>query len=207
MKILFIADEECPYFYDYYQPGRLKEYDLIISCGDLKPEYLTFLVTMSHAPLLYVHGNHDGIYKQKRPEGCFCLEDKIMKVEGLRILGLGGSRKYNGGEHQYSEGQMKRRIRKLRWQLWKNKGVDLVVTHAPVEGHGDGTDPAHQGFAAFKKLLDKYQPKYLVHGHVHMSYGHDIPRLDKYGETTLINACQRYVLDLPEYPVDGVIIM
>ena len=207
MKILFIADEECPYFCDYYQPGRLKEYDLIISCGDLKPEYLTFLVTMSHAPLLYVHGNHDGIYKQKRPEGCFCLEDKIMKVEGLRILGLGGSRKYNGGEHQYSEGQMKRRIRKLRWQLWKNKGVDLVVTHAPVEGHGDGSDPAHQGFAAFKKLLDKYQPKYLVHGHVHMSYGHDIPRLDKYGETTLINACQRYVLDLPEYPVDGVIIM
>lgn len=207
MKILFLADEECPYLYDYYQPGKLKEYDLIISCGDLKPEYLTFLVTMSHAPLLYVHGNHDGIYKQKRPEGCFCLEDTVMNVEGLRILGLGGSRKYNGGDHQYSEGQMKRRIRKLRWQLWKHKGVDLVVTHAPVEGHGDGRDPAHQGFAAFKNLLDKYQPKYLVHGHVHMSYGHDIQRLDKYGETTLINASQRYVLDLPEYPVDGVIIM
>ena len=207
MKILFLADEECPALYDYYQPGKLKEYDLIISCGDLKPEYLSFLVTMSHAPLLYVHGNHDGIYKKKEPEGCFSIEDTIVNVAGLRVLGLGGSRKYNGGDYQYSEGAMKRRIRKLRWKLWRHKGVDLVVTHAPVEGHGDGRDPAHRGFAAFKKLLDKYQPKYLVHGHVHMSYGHDIRRVDQYGQTTLINASQRYVLDLPEYSVDGVIIM
>ena len=207
MKILFLADEECPALYDYYQPGKLKEYDLIISCGDLKPEYLSFVVTMSHAPLLYVHGNHDGIYKKKEPEGCFSIEDTIVNVAGLRVLGLGGSRKYNGGDYQYSEGAMKRRIRKLRWKLWRHKGVDLVVTHAPVEGHGDGRDPAHRGFAAFKKLLDKYQPKYLVHGHVHMSYGHDIRRVDQYGQTTLINASQRYVLDLPEYPVDGVIIM
>ncbi len=207
MKILFLADEECPALYDYYQPGKLKEYDLIISCGDLKPEYLSFLVTMSHAPLLYVHGNHDEIYEKKPPEGCFSIEDQIIEVAGLRIMGLGGSRKYNGGKHQYSEGAMKRRIGKLRWKLWRHKGVDLVVTHAPVEGFGDSSDPAHRGFAAFKPLLDKYKPKYLVHGHVHMRYGHDIQRVLQYGETTLINASERYVLDLPEFPVDGVIIM
>lgn len=207
MKILFLADEESPYLYDYYQPGKLKDYDLIISCGDLKPEYLSFIVTMARAPLLYVHGNHDGIYDQKPPEGCFSIEDTILNVEGLRIMGLGGSRRYSGEPYQYSERAMKRRIRKLRWKLWWNKGVDLVVTHAPVEGYGDDTDPAHRGFAAFKPLLDKYKPKYLVHGHVHMRYGHDIQRVLKYGETTLINASERYVLDLPEYPVDGVIIM
>lgn len=47
MKILIISDEECPALWDYYTPGRLKEYDLIISCGDLKAKYLSFLVTMA----------------------------------------------------------------------------------------------------------------------------------------------------------------
>ena len=52
MKILLVADEESRYYWDYYQRGRLDDIDLIISCGDLKSEYLTFLVTMGKAPLL-----------------------------------------------------------------------------------------------------------------------------------------------------------
>ena len=59
MKILAISDEECPALWDYYVPGRLKEYDLILASGDLKADYLSFLVTMARAPVLYVHGNHD----------------------------------------------------------------------------------------------------------------------------------------------------
>ena len=38
MKILAVADEESPALWEYYVPGRLKEYDLIISCGDLRSE-------------------------------------------------------------------------------------------------------------------------------------------------------------------------
>ena len=47
MKILALADEECPALYDYYTPGKLKDYDLIISCGDLKANYLSFIVVGS----------------------------------------------------------------------------------------------------------------------------------------------------------------
>ena len=94
--------------WDYYRPGMLADYDLILSAGDLKPEYLSFLVTMGRAPLLYVHGNHDGIYALRPPEGCDCIEDKLVKINGLRILGLGGCAEYNGGPYQYSERQMKR---------------------------------------------------------------------------------------------------
>ena len=97
MKLLLLSDVEDPYLWDYFQPGRLDEYDLILSAGDLKAEYLRFLVTMSHAPLLYVHGNHDGNYEKDPPEGCRCIEDQVVKVGGLRILGLGGSVRYNGG--------------------------------------------------------------------------------------------------------------
>lgn len=196
MKILAISDEECPYLWDYYQPGRLKGYDMILSCGDLKADYLSFLATFASGPVYYVHGNHDGRYAQKPPEGCLCLEDKVVNVNGVRILGLGGSPMYSGGPHQYTEKQMRMRIWKLKFQLWRSKGVDIVLTHAPVRNHGDADDPAHRGFEAFWPLLDKYKPKYLVHGHVHMRYGADIPRTVQYGETTLVNACERYVLEI-----------
>ena len=102
MKLLLISDRESPALWDYYQPGRLDGVDLILSCGDLSPEYLRFLVTMGRAPVLYVHGNHDGRYKDDPPEGCDCIEDRLVTVNGLRILGLGGSPFYNGGPHQYT---------------------------------------------------------------------------------------------------------
>ena len=114
MKILVVADEECSALWDYYTPGKLSQYDLILSCGDLKAEYLSFLVTMARCPLLYVHGNHDDDYIRREQEGCDCIDDKLVVYKGLRILGLGGSRRYSGGTHQYTEKQMRRRIRKLK---------------------------------------------------------------------------------------------
>ena len=39
MKILAVSDEECAALWDHYVPGRLQGYDLILSCGDLKPDY------------------------------------------------------------------------------------------------------------------------------------------------------------------------
>ena len=128
MKLLLISDRESEYLWDYYQPGRLDGIDLILSCGDLSSKYLSFLVTMGGMPLLYVHGNHDKTYDQHPPEGCDCVEDRLVRVKGLRILGLGGSIAYSGGPHQYTEEQMARRIRRLRFQLWRAGGVDIVMT-------------------------------------------------------------------------------
>ena len=196
MRILIVADEENKSFWDYYTPGKLKGYDLILSAGDLNPSYLSFLVTMANRPLLYVHGNHDGIYEKKPPEGCDCIEDRIYIYNGLRILGLGGARKYSGGPHQYSDREMERRIRRLRFKLRRAGGIDIVLTHAPAEGYGDTDDYAHRGFGAFLDLMDKYSPRYLIHGHVHKSYGHDLKRELKYGNTELINATGHYVLEI-----------
>lgn len=196
MKLLLISDRESPYLWDYYQPGRLDGVDLILSCGDLKASYLTFLVTMGRAPLLYVHGNHDLTYAAEPPEGCDCVEDRLTVVNGLRILGLGGSPLYSGGPHQYTERQMARRIRRLWWPIRRAGGVDIVMTHAPARGYGDGEDYAHQGFEALLPLIDRYHPRYLVHGHVHTSYGANRPRVLQRGETTIINACERYMLEI-----------
>ena len=201
MKILTISDEECPALWDYYTPGRLDEYDLILSCGDLSSKYLSFLVTMARCPVLYVHGNHDTSYQHHPPEGCDCIDGHIVTYNGVRILGLGGCRKYHPGLHQYSERQMRRRIARLRYRLWRMGGVDIVVTHAPPEGLGDSDDIAHWGFTALRDLVDKYKPTYLVHGHVHMSYGHSIPREIDHNGTKVINAYERYTIEIPDREV------
>lgn len=197
MKILVVADEESAYLWDHYRPGRLTGIDLILSAGDLKPEYLSFLVTMANRPLLYVHGNHDAVYQKRPPEGCDCIDDKLVTVNGLRILGLGGARMYNGGPYQYTEKQMERRIRRLRWKLHRSKGVDIVLTHAPPAGYGDAEDIAHRGFEAFLPLMDRYQPSYLIHGHVHKSYSvHTFSREVQYASTTVLNGAGRTILEI-----------
>ncbi|MDO4489175.1 MAG: metallophosphoesterase, partial [Eubacteriales bacterium] len=171
MKILLLADEECKALYDYYQPGRLDGYDLILAAGDLKGNYLSFIVTMAGKPLVYVHGNHDTNHDVKPPEGCVCADDRVVVRKGVRILGLGGSAKYSNGKYQYTEEQMEKRIKRLDREIMKVGGIDIVLTHAAPAGYGDDNDYCHRGFEAFLPLLDKYKPVYLVHGHIHLNYG------------------------------------
>ena len=198
MKILAVSDEESPALWDYYRPGILDEYALILGCGDLKASYLEFLVTMSHARLLYIHGNHDESYEEKPPEGCDCIDDHVVVFNGVRILGLGGSLRYRPGPYQYSDAQMQRRILRLRSALRRSGGVDIVVTHAPPLGLGDRPDPAHRGFAALLGLLDRYHPQYLLHGHIHPRY---IPKMSpetSRGDCRIINVSPRFDLVLPD---------
>lgn len=201
MRILVLSDEECPGLWDYYRPGKLDGYDLIISCGDLKSKYLQFIVTMAHCPVLYVPGNHDTHYVEDPPEGCDCIDEKLVEFNGYRFVGFGGCRRYHPGRYQYSDSEMRKRISRLRFLLWRTKGVDIVVTHAPPEGLGDGQDNAHRGFAAFVELLEKYHPMYFLHGHVHTRYDAQAERVREYQGTTLINCCERYELELPDRPV------
>lgn len=196
MKILLLSDKESPYLWDHYTPGKLDGIDLMLSCGDLKAEYLSFLVTLGHCPLLYIHGNHDASYTATPPEGCDCIEDMVFVYKGLRILGLGGSRRYSGGEHQYTERQMIWRLKKAELKIRKVGGIDIMLSHTAPRNIGDADDRAHMGFEAFLPFLDKWQPKYLIHGHVHLNYGHDIPRTLQYKNTTIINAYERYILEI-----------
>ncbi|OPJ61644.1 metallophosphoesterase family protein [Clostridium oryzae] len=195
MKILLVADLESRYIWDYFQPEKFKDIDIIISSGDLKAEYLSFLVTMIKAPLFYVPGNHNDKYLKNPPEGCEDIDGKIITYKGIRIMGLGGSMRYNFGNYQYTEREMKKRVFKMGLKLWLNKGVDIFVAHAPLKGIGDGNDLCHTGFKSFYSILDKYEPKYFIHGHQHLSYGYQPERIKKYKTTTIINAYDHYILE------------
>lgn len=188
MRILAISDDISKYYYDFYKPGILDEFDLILSCGDLSRTYLEFLITMAHCPLLYVRGNHDDNLITEPPEGCICIEDQIYVYQGVRILGLGGSYRYKKGENMYTERQMEKRIRRLRFKLWRSKGFDILLTHAPARHINDFDSLSHKGFECFVGLLEKYRPKYFVHGHIHKNYGVNIPQKTVKDEIVIINA-------------------
>jgi Icc-related predicted phosphoesterase len=196
MKILLVADEESKLIWDYFKKEDYKDIDLIISCGDLNPQYLTFMATMIPVPVLYVHGNHDDRYETTPPEGCICIEDDIYNFEGIRILGLGGCQRYKNGINQYTEKEMEKRVKKLAFKLWRSGGIDILVTHSPAKGLHDDKDPCHRGFDVFNRLIERYRPRYFVHGHVHMSYGRQFLRLDQVGDTCVVNAFERYIIEI-----------
>ena len=170
MKILAVADEESKYLWEYYEPSKLRDIDLIIGCGDLSRHYMNFLSDAAPVPVLYVHGNHDG------------------------------SCRYRAGAWQFTEAEMKRRISHLRSKIQHAGGVDILVTHAPLHGYGDFSDLPHRGFTVFNEILDTYHPALMLHGHIHLTYGANIPREHQYGQTRIVNCYERFVLDLPDKP-------
>ena len=196
MRILTVADVESRYYYDWYVPGRLAGFDLILACGDLSRAYLEFLVTMAGCPLLYVPGNHDESFQKAPPEGCVCIDGQLYVHEGVRFLGLGGSYRYREGAYMYTERAMARRVRRLRPAIARSGGFDVLVTHAPARHLNDLDTLSHRGFQCFNDLMDRYEPRLFVHGHIHQSYGMNIPRQTVRGKTTVINACEHYVIEL-----------
>ncbi len=198
MRILLLADEPDVRLWDHLDRSLLEGIELVISCGDLPGEYLSFITCFTNAPILYVHGNHDERYEKRPPEGCICIEDKVVQFRGLRILGLGGCMRYKPGPHMYTEKEMLKRVKSLRFRLWLTKGFDILVAHAPIKGVGDESDLAHRGFAVFQQLVDKYRPALFVHGHVHKSYTFQFRRERQYGDTRVVNAWTSYIIDLPE---------
>ena len=196
MKILILSDVESKYLWDYFEKEKLEGIDLILSCGDLKPQYLSFLASFTKAPVLYVRGNHDDCYEINPPDGCICIEDSIYNFNGLRIMGLGGSIKYNNGKNQYTQNQMKKRVKRMWFKLMRNPGFDILLTHAPAAGFHEGDDRAHKGFDIFSELIDRYHPKFFIHGHVHKDYSRNFVRQDQIGDTTVINGYERFTLEI-----------
>lgn len=202
MRILAIADEESRYLWDFFDKSKLEGIDLILSAGDLDPRYLSFLATFTHAPVLYVHGNHDTKYDSIPPDGCICIDDDIYVYKGIRIMGLGGSMRYSTGNYQYTDREMNARFRKLWWKLKRRGGVDILLTHSPAYQLNDGRDLPHQGFRIFNRIISKYRPRFFLHGHVHQTYGRQYKRYDKFEETHVINVYERCVFDFEDEQVE-----
>jgi Icc-related predicted phosphoesterase len=200
MKVLIVADIEDKRLYDFYRKDRTEGVELIVACGDLKTDYLDFLITMVNVPAIYVRGNHDDKLIKDPVCGAECIEDRVFKFKGYTFAGLGGSRRYNpDGQNMYSEKEMRWRAAKLAPRIRLAGGLDVLVTHAPAKDHGDLEDLPHQGFETFNHMMDKYRPAYMFHGHVHANYARNVKAQMTHESGTLIcNAYGYQIIDLPD---------
>ncbi len=196
MKILTVADTTVKELLENKNSDpRLKNIDLIMACGDLQPEYLTQLRNYYEVPLFYILGNHDIRYDISPPKGCNLLDRQLIQYNGLSILGFSGSRWYNGNPNQYHEKEMARFVKRMRFELWHKGRPDIVFTHAPPRFIHDAEDPCHKGFRVFRWFIDKYQPAYFIHGHIHRSFASDTERITTVGKTKIINTYEYFILE------------
>jgi len=218
LVILCIADHIDKQIYSKTLRENYGHIDIVLSAGDLPLSYYDFIVSSLNKPLLFVFGNHQnediGFFqggKDRSLNACpdpsdkrFCgstfIDGKIKKVKGVLIGGLGGSIRYNEGNHQFTNTGMTMRIikmvPKLIWnRLVHGRFLDILLTHAPPKGIHDCEDPCHRGFPIFLRFIRRFKPKYLIHGHVHL-YDRNKPRRTAVGETTVLNAYDHIVVEL-----------
>lgn len=199
MRFLTISDEIVPSIYSLNIKERFGQIESVLGCGDLPYYYLEFIVTMLGVPCFYVFGNHDTSEQMSNGEllhearGCTLIEDRVVLHNGWLIGGLGGSIRYNDDDKpQYTEQQMMLRMWRMAPQLLLNKvrhgrHIDILLTHAPPLGIHNGPTRTHKGFRSFLTFMDRFQPRYLIHGHVHRSYGYSSVTETRYKDTLVVN--------------------
>jgi uncharacterized protein len=197
IKLLAVSDFVDKSLTKMVEDKTLEPVDLIISCGDLAPEYLSFLKNKLEKPLFYVKGNHDIRYDNPaKLLGCENIHAKLVRFKTLNILGLEGSIWYSGGVNQYTDKQMNKIIFKMWFSLWRKGGVNLVVTHAPPKDIHDAKDQCHTGFESFVKLINKRKPQYFIHGHIHKEFKNLEQRTTIVNTTKVINTCGFTILEV-----------
>ena len=182
-------------------------------------DYYGYIVSSLNRKLFFVFGNHNFKHYNRFTSanssysfdpgsvnhhsfGSIFVSGKVIreKKSGLLIAGMGGSINYNNGENQYTDSQMYFKLFKLIPRLLWNKVfhgryLDIFLTHSPPKGYNDKEDPCHRGFKSFLWFLEKFKPKYLLHGHIHL-YDRNEPREIQYKETRIINVYDYYQLEL-----------
>ena len=219
VRVLAVADEVV----DALQGARLAALapDVVLAAGDLPWDYLEFLANVTDRPVVFVPGNHDPeIVPAKehrsgqflhagmpcdppRPVGCRNADGAVLDVAGLRVAGLGGCVRYRPGPHQYSQREHHRRAARLlrrvaRLQRRAPGAVDVLLTHAPPRGLGDGDDRPHEGVEALHTVLGRLAPRWHLHGHIH-PYGLPLP--DRVvGPTTVRNVIPYRLMEIDSAP-------
>ncbi len=215
VRVLAVSDEVDEALYADIGPVRGAQ--LILACGDLPFDYLRYLMNALDVPLVFVPGNHDPDvrgYRQARsgltlraglpatlpwPPGAVNADARVVDVGGLRVAGLGGCLRYSNGPNQYGEREQARRSRGLRrrarWRRMRGGGgIDVLLTHAPPRGVGDGDDAPHRGFGCLHGLARALDVPLLLHGHVH-PFGESTPDRDL-GGAVVRNVVGRHLFDI-----------
>ena len=88
---------------------------------------------------------------------------------------------------------VRRIARKIRWMRFLDRmrcrtSKDVIVlSHAPLAGVHDLSDPCHAGFGCFRRFVCAISPVLWIHGHIHRPMSHE-NQVTEIGKTTVVNA-------------------
>ena len=165
---------------------------------------MTNLPEAQHSETSRENFGHGGTYagfKVFRDNSLSYIDPATGKRTPLLLAGVSGSLLYNKGLNQYTEKQMKAKLLKMVPALIKNKlkygrYIDILLTHASPRHIHDKEDPCHKGFECFNWFIQKFKPKYLIHGHIHL-YDAREKRITKTEDTTVVNAYAHLLIEFP----------
>lgn len=151
--------------------------DLVIGAGDFcnmregLDEAMAMLVGIE-APFVMVPGNNESLeqLQASAPEGAHVLHGNSVEIGGLTIFGLGGGipiTPFGAWSWDLDEDE-------AQSLLQKAFGADIIVSHSPPKGVADRTsDGTSVGSLAVRVAAEWIQPKLLLCGHIHESWGEE----------------------------------
>jgi uncharacterized protein len=173
VRVLAFADEPPPR--DPAELVALNEPDVVVTLGDLEPNWIASLSTVD-VPRIGVHGNHDG-EGELTALGISDLQLSRVEVGGWSFAGFEGCVRYGDGPHQYSQEDAAEMAGRL-------PAADALICHCPPAGVNDEPDdPAHVGFEALRDWVGRHEPRYLLHGHTTPD---PRTRVDRLGATEVV---------------------
>jgi len=140
------------------------QYDACLLLGDISGNHLDMILKYVPIEKIYgILGNHDeyGLLESRNISN---IHSKVINVNGVRILGFGGSSRYKTGNiPMYSQEESIKILRKCDI-------ADILVSHdSPYQLYSKANDKAHCGLKGITKYLKKNKVYLNIHGHHHIN--------------------------------------
>ena len=205
---------------DFSYTGSLKEVQSFCDWLDKQPHRIKIVIAGNHDTTMqpaFYEKEHYRWHKQREDhravrallfQHCTYLEDSAVLIDGIKLYGSPWQPWFLNWAFNLQRG------RELleKWSAIP-ADTDVLITHGPPYGHGDGIKGRggfieHVGCEDLMRVVRIVKPKYHVFGHVHEAAG-----ISKTADTTFINACictadykpwgRSHVFELPKRELDG----
>lgn len=167
---------------DKLELGTLHQPDFVLFLGDVPRHVIQDVDERFTCPKFGVLGNHDGL-DYFDGTSVLNLHGNVVQADGITFAGFGGSPRYNEWKDdvQFTEDEARAFFDQVGY-------VDVFLAHSNAKGIGTvreervienplddfmyrqrrtGVGTAHDGFQAVTDYIERAQPAYFLHGHIH----------------------------------------
>lgn len=198
IRILAVADEVDPSLWGHLDREALGPLDLLVSSGDLPPDYLSYLDDSLRVPFVFVMGNHD-LDEAWAREARRLLPEHMSGAQLTEAAGLSIALLDWPGRDRIRTRSQDRIAWRQVLRLWLSVKLgaprpEIVVSHVAPDQVLDPRDMYHRSFPAYRWLARRLRPALWLHGHTTPA---SVPeRITHLGPTTSVNVTGAYLIEL-----------